>query len=289
MKNIFRILLLGYVVFFTSCEDTYLPTEQSTLISEGWIENEEAPVVILSRPLIITPEFQSFDDLTDYVIRWAKVSVICEGDTFVLTGKYTSDYVPNYIYTTGKMKGEVGKTYKLVVEYGDCYATAETTILPPPNIVDYNLVCKEKNDKLYQINVTLSDINSDRNYYQSFYKIGLYTKQYFTTFLGTFDDKIIDYEQSIPILKGSNLNTNKDDNSYYFALGDCVSIKVAHIDESSYYFWDAYSQNVSLSYNMFLANTNVMPTNIIGGRGFWCGMGCSSIKIFVGFDTHVQQ
>jgi hypothetical protein len=289
MKQILNILLLGSALLFVSCEETHLPVDHTSLVVEGWIENGRPPVVILSRPVTITSDYQYYDNLSEYIIRWAKVSVVCEEDTVVLTGKFTPDYLPNYIYTTGRMMGEVGKTYTLIVEYGDQYATAETTILPPPHVVDYEVCPKEGNDTLYQINVQLSDIEPHRNYYQCFYKIGQYSKQYFTTYLGTFDDEVIDYEQPIPIFKGNNLFTEGDDYTPYFAKGDSVSVKISHIDEGAYHFWDTYSQNVSLSYNMFLSNAKLMPTNVIGGSGFWCGMGSSSLNIIIPTISYKEE
>lgn len=273
---------LLFLLLLCSCEETNLPPQQSTIVVEGWIENGFPPVVILTKPIVITNEFQSYDDLYDYVVRWAKVSVVCESDTVVLTGKYSSDYIPNYIYTTGKMVGEVGKTYKLIVEYDTHRATAETTILPPPQIANCEVSPVQGSDRFYQIELMLKDLAPSRNYYQCFYKLGRDSKQYFTTYLGTFDDNVLDYEQPIKIFKGRNFLTDGKDFSTYFVANEYVSVKVAHIDEEAYNFWDVYSQNVELSYNMFLYNATSIPTNITGGYGYWCGMGSSRVYSVIG-------
>lgn len=270
------------LLLLCSCEETNLPPQQSTIVVEGWIENGFPPVVILTKPIVITNEVQSYDDLYDYVVRWAKVSVVCENDTVVLTGKYSSDYIPNYIYTTGKMVGEVGKTYKLIVEYDTHRATAETTILPPPQIANCEVSPVQGSDRFYQIELMLKDLAPSQNYYQCFYKLGRDSKQYFTTYLGTFDDYVLDYEQPIKIFKGRNFLTDGKDFSTYFVANEYVSVKVAHIDEEAYNFWDAYSQNVELSYNMFLYNATSIPTNITGGYGYWCGMGSSRVYTVIG-------
>ena len=273
---------LLFLLLLCSCEETNLPPQQSTIVVEGWIENGFPPVVILTKPIVITNEFQSYDDLYDYVVRWAKVSVVCENDTVVLTGKYSSDYIPNYIYTTGKMVGEVGKTYKLIVEYDTHRATAETTILPPPQIANCEVSPVQGSDRFYQIELKLKDLAPSQNYYQCFYKLGRDSKQYFATYLGTFDDNVLDYEQPIKIFKGRNLLTDGKDFSTYFVANEYVSVKVAHIDKEAYNFWDAYSQNVELSYNMFLYNATSIPTNITGGYGYWCGMGSSRVYCVIG-------
>lgn len=278
MKNIITTLLF-FMLTLCSCEETELPQPQSTLVVEGWIENGYPPIVILTRPVIITSDYQNYEDLYDYVVRWAKVSVVCDNDTVVLTGKYDPDYTPSYIYTTGRMFGEVGKTYKLIVEYDSHRATAETTILPPPNITSSRLQRVEAYNALYQIEITLEDISPERNYYQCFYKVGRDTQQFFTTYLGTFDDDAFNYTQPIKILKGNNILTDPENATIYFLPYEYVTVKVSHIDQGAYHFWDIYSQNVELSYNMFLNNTTSIPTNITGGSGYWCGMGSRRVNM----------
>ena len=78
--------------------------------------------------MTISDNYQQADSLSQYLIRWAKVSVSDGERTVVLTGKFDSRYFPPYVYTTGNMRGEAGKTYTLDVEHRDFHATATTTI-----------------------------------------------------------------------------------------------------------------------------------------------------------------
>ena len=114
----------------TACESNYLGTAESQLVVEGWIENEGYPVVILSRSVPISEDYTPMDELDQYLLRWAKVTVSDGQNSVVLTRKYDSGYFPPYIYTTGRLKGRAGKSYTLTVEYRDYYATATTTIPP---------------------------------------------------------------------------------------------------------------------------------------------------------------
>ena len=117
----------------TACESDYLGTAESQLVVEGWIENEGYPVVILSRSVPISEDYTPMDELDQYLLRWAKVTVSDGQNSVVLTGKYDSGYFPPYIYTTGRLKGRAGKSYTLTVEYRD----VNGNLLPSSYSKDY--------------------------------------------------------------------------------------------------------------------------------------------------------
>lgn len=74
---------------------------------------------------ITTPE------LVEHVARDAVVTVSDGEKTVQLEGQVNLGIFPPYYFTTTQMKGEVGKTYTLRVEYQDYVATASTTIPQP--------------------------------------------------------------------------------------------------------------------------------------------------------------
>ncbi len=280
MKYCF-IVTFFLTLLFSSCEDSQLRIPSETLFVEGWIENGRPPIVMITKSLRITEDFQSFENLADYVVKWAKVSV-CDGtDTIVLTGKYSPDYIPNYIYTTGRLFGEIGKKYTLIIEVDDHYLTSETEIFSPPIIRDYSVDVCDDSDSLYQISLNIQDVSAERDYYQCFFKIGKDSKQYIASYLGTFDDDVLDYQQPIKIFRGKTIFTDPDEYTPYFKVNDSVSIKISRISREAYEFWDCYSKNLTLSNNMFFSSPDKMPTNILGGKGFWCGMGSAMKNIVV--------
>jgi hypothetical protein len=61
-----------------------------------------------------------------------------------------------------------------------------------------------------------------------------------------------------------------------------VAVKFAQVDETSYRFWDAYTKSQSLNTNMFLATTTSLPSNITGGKGYWCGYGAVTQYLIIG-------
>ena len=118
----------------TGCEKDVLPPHKSILVVEGWIEDEGFPVVILTESLPVSQDYTSLDNISDYLVKWAKVTVSDGEQTEILIGKYEKGYFPPYVYTTSRIKGKAGRSYTLTVEYGDYYATAATTIPEPPTI-----------------------------------------------------------------------------------------------------------------------------------------------------------
>ena len=267
------------ILLLHSCVPDYFGDKKSQLVVEGWIENGRPPVVILTKTLTLSDKYQSLTDLKDYIITWAKVSVSDGMDTVVLTGKYAPEYFPPYIYTTGRMFGEVGTTYTLIVEYEEFYATSQTTILPPPIVNEFRVVPCSGKDSLYQIEVSMSDLSPATDYYQGFTKTGATSKQFQASYLGSFSDEVASEGKFVPILKGKGAI----DEEYipYFKENDSVSVKIAHLDKGGYDFWSTYSKNIDMPSNMFITAISQVPSNINGGLGYWCGMGCVRKNIVI--------
>ncbi len=283
-KSLYSLFCL-LLFLLQSCTVDYFEDNKSEIVVEGWIEDDRPPVVILTKSLFLTDEYQSLTDLRDYIITWAKVIVSDGVDTVVLTGRYAPEYFPPYIYTTGRMFGRVGATYTLKVEYDDFYATAETRILPPPVLDEVRVVRCADSDSLYQVEVSIIDENPETDYYQGFTKIGVSSKQYLASYLGCFSDEVFLEGKYIPIFRGRSILD--DEYIYYFKENDSVSVKVAHIDKGSYDFWNTYSKDVSAPANMFLTAVSRVPSNINGGLGYWCGMG--SIRKNIVISEHIAD
>ena len=56
--------------------------------------------------------------------------------TVNLTGVPSDKYFPPYVYTSSQMRGESGKRYELVVEYGNVRVTG-STVIPESVPIDY--------------------------------------------------------------------------------------------------------------------------------------------------------
>ena len=259
-----------------SCSGDYLPEQNDELVVEGWIEDNGFPVVILTKNINISNKYQSLDSLSSCIVRWAKVTVSDGEKSVVLTGRYMKGYTPPYIYTTSHFRGEAGKTYQLTVEYGDFHATATTTIPNTQKIDELSVERCAQSDTLYQISLRYNDDEAEQNYYQIFTRVGgRDVRQYLAAYLGTIDNRVVKPKTKIPVSRGRDINTL--DYTPYYTINDTVAVKFAHIDSTSYNFWYDYTRNLTTAGNMFFATAASLRSNIIGGTGYWCGMG-SDIK-----------
>lgn len=259
-----------------SCSGDYLPEQNDELVVEGWIEDNGFPVVILTKNINISNKYQSLDSLSSCIVRWAKVTVSDGEKSVVLTGRYMKGYTPPYIYTTSHFRGEAGKTYQLTVEYGDFHATATTTIPNTQKIDELSVERCAQSDTLYQISLRYNDDEAEQNYYQIFTRVGgRDVRQYLAAYLGTIDNRVVKPKTKIPVYRGRDINTL--DYTPYYTINDTVAVKFAHIDRTSYNFWYDYTRNLTTAGNMFFATAASLRSNIIGGTGYWCGMG-SDIK-----------
>lgn len=259
----------------TSCDEEHLAVIQPQLVVEGWIEDGGYPVVIVTSSIPISEEYMPAEVLSDYIVRWATVTVYCDEDSAVLTGKYDNGFFPPYIYTTSRMKGEQGKTYSLKVEYKDMVATATTTIPSRPDVIRFRLEKCEDSDSMYQVKVVFADNREEKNYYQLFSRVGAGNKQYLASYLGSMDDDVLGDTTEVAVYRGHEVFTAMD-YTPYFRPNDTISVKLSEIDEASYHFWDDYIKILSLSKNPFMAPQRSIRYNIVNGSGYWCGM--NSVK-----------
>ena len=276
----FIIILVGLVLLAAcSHEPDYNEPGEPCLTVEGWIEDGGFPVVILTRSLPVSSDFQYIDSLAGHIVRWARVTVSDGTDSVVLTGKYDDRYFPPYIYTTGRLRGKAGKTYTLTVEYRDLRATATTTIPRRPMGCDFRVERCDNADSLYQIRARLADFPDEKNYYQFFVRVGTRTRQYLACYLGSIDDEVLLPETELPVYRCHQLG----EKAYtpYFFIDDTVSVKLAQIDQASYRYWDSYTKGLSLSANMFLSTGADIVSNITGGYGYWCGYGAITDHIVI--------
>ncbi len=273
MKNIvFALILLSFLI---ACDADYLPDQKPHLVVEGWIEDGDFPVVIVTQSIPMSEDYTSSDSLGNYIVRWATVTVYCGEDSVILTGKYANGYFPPYIYTTSWMRGEAGKTYLLKVEYKDMKVSAVTTIPGKPDVKRFFLEKCTDSDSLYQAKVVFADNKDEKNYYQLFTRVGANNRQYLASYLGSMDDAILGDTTEVAAYRGHEVLSMLD-YTPYFRPNDTISVKLSQIDEVSYHFWDDYTKNLSLSKNPFLAPQRSIRSNIVNGSGYWCGM--NSVK-----------
>ena len=261
------MFILPLLTLFSCAEENYEEVEP-VLVVEGWIDEGGYPKVSLTQSLPLEGTIQI---LKNCIVKWAKVTVSDGERSVVLTGKYSEDYFPPYIYSTGEMKGEAGKTYYLTVQYGKFYATAETTI---PAKVEVDAFEVGDEDDVYSIKALIDDNPLEKNYYKFFIKVLERDSMYLSSNFAVIDDKDYVFPCTVPVPIGKS-RIFDDGNSYVLTEKDCVMVKFAQVDSLAYSFWDNYKNMVELGQNVFFKYSNSLPTNISGGVGYWFGYGAT--------------
>lgn len=261
------ISFLLSALLFISCEDRGpdFMSEEMPLVVEGWIENGEPPVVMVTRALNLNDISLSLDESVE---KWCRVSVF-DGDTrHILSGKIDRNYTPPFIYTTISLKGETGHTYRLLVETDGETAEASGTITVAPVI---ERIVPEKSaeaDSLYQLRIFLKDIDPG-SCYKIFCRSKQTDKRYYSAFLGTFQGTRYIPEEGYVVTKGLHATYAGDDFSHFFRSGDVVFVKVCSVSREIYDFWTVYDNNISLSNNLFFSFSENCPSTVEGALGYW--------------------
>ena len=271
-------LLLSVIalLLFAGCEKEQGTDRGSLLVVDGRIDAGGFPVVKLTRTASFsTNNSISLDSLSEYVDRWAKVSISDGEHTEIMVGRYDKSHYPPFIYTSYDMRGEVGKTYKLRVETADgLTAEASTTIPAPTSLKDLHCIQTET-DTLFLVYATASEKRSIKLFTQ---QIGD-DNELLSAQLGLYDAQMIADDGKIAIRRGRK-NIEKIDTPF-FTLGKKVHIKCATLDAASFSFWRSYEDMMSLSRIPLMPMTQNLKSNIGGGLGCWCGYGSTFYEITI--------
>lgn len=264
-----------------ACTDDDLPAVEQELVVEGWIDSNGFPIVMLTRSIPVSTEYQPLDDLSKYMERWARVAVSDGEREVVMVGKFDLNYFPPYIYTTSEMRGEAGKTYHLTVDCADgSHAEAVTTIPAPVPIDSISQERVEGSDTLRQLYAFVTDDRAEMRFYKVFVHVRNRDKGYLSAYLGITNSSLLPGDGRIAVNQG-RINLDKDFTPY-FAVGDTVTVKLAHISEPTYGFWRSFEDMGALSRNPLFPVTDNLPSNVNGAIGYWFGYGSSVRVVTVG-------
>ncbi len=265
-KRILLLLLTALVPL--SCEKSVSPGE-SRLVVEGWIENGGHPMVMLSEsfPVELNKEI-SAEDMLRNLVKWAKVTVSDGDRTVTLTGMVDESYFPPYVFTTGSMTGEVGKTYSLRVEYKDYVALAETTI-PAPVPLDTVYVAAVK-DSVCHVVCGFTDPPESGNCYKFFTRTTGKDTRYHPSVLAQLDDSQLHGYTEVFLY--STLRLMDLISQPNLRQGDELWVKMCTMSPKSFQFWKNFE--TTLLSNVFNMDFWVEDqSNIQGGLGYWIGYG----------------
>ncbi len=280
MKRTAHILLFAVAALYCSCQGDILPPQPSQMVVEGWIEDGGHPIVMLTSTVPVTEQATSVDSLGEYIIRWARVAVSDGEKTVILSGKYTRDYFPPYVYTSAAIRGEAGKAYTITVDYKGQHATASTTI---PCSVPLDTIYAQPYDvadSTYSIRAVFRHDAAQQRYFKLFTRISGQSMQFYSSFMGLHDCTMLDNPADILVNSGMSID-NLGNYKARFYKGDTVSVKLCTLDEASYRFWYDWEESENFASNPFMPSTSNPVSNVMGALGYWCGYGRSIRTIIV--------
>lgn len=277
------IIILLFFAQLTACEKNInfnLKAAESTLVVDAQIENDKAPIVIL------TKSFSFFDTISPLILANSFVRnaivTISNGTLTHQLKEYAYPLVGGisvYLYSIDSSNlstafaGKFNTNYTLkIISEGKEY-TATTTIPSLSKKID-SLWWKtapfatDTNDVVVYIKVT--DPPGLGNYVRYF------TQKNKSVFLpgdnSVFDDQVIDgTTYQVQVDPGIDRNRPVPYDSNYFKRGDTVSIKLCNIDKATYSFWSSWEFAYQSIGNPFAQPNKVIGNISNGGLGAFYG------------------
>lgn len=281
MKNWLIYLLV--LIIATGCEKTVdfdLNDSEPKLVVEATIENDQAPVVVLSQSLNY---FSSIDP------RLLASSFVHDADVFISNGTKThklKEYSYNisadykiYFYSidssnlSSAFVGELNKQYSLRISHNGKEYTAITTI---PNItkrVDSlwwkPAPANEDTTKAVAM-VRATDPPGFGDYVRYFTRRN--REPFYPPLASAFDDLVIDgttYELQVDA--GVNRNVKREEDERLFNKGDTVVFKLCNIDKATFDFWRTMEYSYNSIGNPFATPVKVLSNISNGALGYFGG------------------
>jgi len=309
MKNSLFFYLMTILLFSCQTEiEVKAPEYYNKLVVEGYIENDEYPVVSLYRsaPYFSTMSLEYL--VNNVLVRDAKVFVTSsKGETQELFLNMIPDVeAPLFFAYKGTcFKGELNTTYTLRIELDDKVYTSETKILSTFDLDSTYFVPRfghTEIDSVANLRIKMKDNGQGGNYYQ--FKVKIHCKEFYdrlwiTTIPAAFDDspfkgQTFNYE----IIRGAPSTvfmpemTEKERRRYLrgnYRVGDTVYMKYALLDKSAYLFWQSASGELTFGQNPFMSPTPII-SNIkcnTGEKclGVWCGAAKKEMRLILDTAT----
>lgn len=283
MNSFFKyfFFLVSIALVILACEpklDIEIFQSDDKIVIDGWIESGRYASVLLTAN---APYFSTLDSASvrDLVLSRAKVSLVHNEDTSILTLKKNEDYFPPLIYIASNFRGEVGGKYKIIAEYNQKIAMAETSIPAIVNLDTLFSVPSELNDSLSTVFIRFTD-PPEKNYYRIFTRRINKDVRFRAAFVSALDDKYFNGEQTEISISGVNETLLSQEDSDFFVKGDTILVKLCTMDKASFDFWSSYLEEMVNTNNPFAASLTSVKSNVVAdGLGVWSGYGVSIMEI----------
>ncbi len=264
----------------TACTGDIFVEAEPKLVVEGWICNDEPPIVFVTSTLPLSLDKQPVDDIEKHVLNWAVVTISDGEQSVTLTGRMNHRYTLPCYFTTGQMTGKLGRTYTLDVWYQDMHAHAVTTLHPQPARVEaFHVERQAQSDSLYSILAEVKPQYGGSGYYKFLVGVERKDSDYYSSFLGNYTDQNIGRGALLPVYRSHSVM--QDRLTANFRGGETVHIRFAAIDSLAYTFWNDYERYISTSTNILFPASQSLRSNIEGGYGYWHGYASTTYTVVV--------
>jgi hypothetical protein len=293
MNKIFLCLIFLCGLFF-SCEKAInfdLSSSPSQLVVDASIENNKAPVVILSSSL------NYFSQVTPAILENSfvhnAVVTISNGTKTQQLKEYAVDTASTYTFyyysvdstnPANIFVGEFNTAYSLSITSKGKQYTATTNItsvrkkidslwwIPAPNNPDTSTVV---------LNGRVTDPAGYGDYIRYFTEVN--NGPFLPGLTSVYDDQVTDgTTYNIEIEQGVDRNQSINFNNYaYFYKGDSITVKFANIDKATFDFWRTMEYDYQSIGNPFSSPTQVLGNISNGALGYFGGYAAQYISLKV--------
>lgn len=274
------LLLTGLLAGCEKAVDFELEETPDKLVVEATIENNEPPVVVLTRSLNyfskISPQLLAESFVRDAVVEvsnGAKTHRLKEYTTQLGGGYNLYYYSIDSANLATAFTGALNTSYSLrIVAEGEEY-TARTTIPEITKRID-SLWWKPMPKDSVEGKVVVMVRSTDRPGFGDY--VRYWTKKneepLLPGFQSVFDDLVIDgttYE--LEVEPGIDRNEGWDQDDREFHRGDTVLFKLSNIDKTTYDFWRTMEYNYTSVGNPFSTPIKVLGNISNGALGYFGG------------------
>ncbi len=281
MKNIFYLLAFLLITTFTflSCEKDItldLPDAEEKIVVEGWIENEQPPMVILSKN---SSYFAVINETTINqmfnIDATVKVKEIETGVEEILTKTLNPLFIPPVLYKGSTLTGKINHHYLLTIEQDGIILTATTFIPDIINIDSTYFMTEPPQDTLGPVWIMFQDPPQEGNYYRIFTKRISQDNRFIPVWGSIYDDMLFNGEYiNYSFYRGTDRYAPSPEDfsaaDFYFTFGDTIVTKFCVLDKAHYDFWRSYENAIYSDGNPFASPATIF-SNINGGLGIWGG------------------
>ncbi len=283
MRWLLAPTLFIFLLFITGCERTVefdLDNVEPKLVVEATIENNQPPVVILSKSV---GYFSKIDPvlLANSFVHGAEINIsngilthrLKEYSVNVGNGVVLFYYSIDSADLSTAFIGELGKNYSLQILADGNEYTSSTRIPFITKRID-SLFWKQAPPNNPPEKVALMVRATDPPGLGDY--VRYFTKQNSGPFLpglnSVFDDQVIDnstYE--VQVEKGVDRTSSLPEGYAYFNKGDTVTFKLSNIDKATYDFWRTMEFTYLSVGNPFSSPTRVLSNISNGALGYFGG------------------